>query len=59
MIGGLIAGCLAAFAWIISGKSLLVVGVVAWITLAAECAGLVPAIAWAYRRFDPSVDTPA
>jgi hypothetical protein len=59
MIGALIAGCFAALAWVISGKSLLILGIVAWLALAAECAALVPAIAWAYRRFDPSVDTPA
>jgi len=59
MIGALIAGCFAALAWVFTGKSLVVVGAVAWIALAVECAALVPAIAWAYRRFDPSVDTPA
>ena len=59
-----IIGCVLAFGIagsvaMIVGGSLALVALVAAIILLIESATLVPAIAWAYSRFDPSVDTPA
>jgi hypothetical protein len=31
---------------------------VAWVTVMAFCAGLLPAIGWAFNKFDPALDTP-
>jgi len=57
-------GCAIAFAvamplYILTGGSFVVLSVVAGSMLFAETCALVPAIAAAYYRFDPSVDTPA
>lgn len=59
MIGCLIAFAAAAPIFIVTGGSLPALTLIAWALLAAEACALVPAIAWAYNRFDPSVDTPA
>jgi hypothetical protein len=45
--------------WQLTGKNLAATIVVAWMLLAGETAGLIPLIAYAYRRFDPSIHTPA
>jgi hypothetical protein len=45
--------------YIVTKGSLLVLTTVAGSLLAIEAGALVPAIAWAFARFDPSVDTPA
>jgi hypothetical protein len=45
--------------WIFTGKSLAFAAAATAATLLVEGAGLVALIAWAYQRFDPSVDTPA
>lgn len=59
-----IAGCAVAFSvalplFVLTGGSFVVVTVVAGSMLLGETAALLPAVAWAYNRFDPSVDTPA
>ncbi|MDB5299679.1 MAG: hypothetical protein JWO87_1342 [Phycisphaerales bacterium] len=58
-----VAGIIALFAgllvWIMTGRALAPAIAAGWLALAAEAAALVPAIAWAYRRFDPSIHTPA
>jgi hypothetical protein len=58
-MGGGLAGGAGIFIWVISGKSVAALAAVVWIAIAAECVGLVLGIAWAYQKFDPSVDTPA
>jgi len=60
----MLVGCLVAFGiavpmFILSGGSLPVLALIAGTILAAEACALIPAIAWAYNRFDPSIDTPA
>ncbi len=60
----LFAGCAIAFgfaisAWIISGKSVAAFAIVAFVVLVLECIGLLPVIAFAFRRFDPATDTPS
>ncbi|MDB5303733.1 MAG: hypothetical protein JWM97_1282, partial [Phycisphaerales bacterium] len=56
-------GAIALFAgsliWIVTGRALAPTIAAGWLALAAEATALVPAIAWAYRRFDPSIHTPA
>ncbi|MDB5358356.1 MAG: hypothetical protein JWN24_4809 [Phycisphaerales bacterium] len=58
-----VAGAVALFAallvWIVTGRSLAPAVAAGWLTLAAEAVALIPAIAWAYSRFDPSIHTPA
>lgn len=56
--GCVIALVVAAPFWMLSGST-IVLTLIAGAVLSAEAVALVPAIAWAYRRFDPSVDTPA
>ena len=60
----MLIGCLVAFGiavplFIFTGGSQPVLTLVAGTILATEVVALIPAIAWAYNRFDPSVDTPA
>jgi len=59
MLGCLLAAGVAVPIYILTGGSLVLVTVLAGLILLAETAVLIPAIAWAYNRFDPSVDTPA
>ncbi|HEX4795732.1 MAG TPA: putative ABC exporter domain-containing protein [Humisphaera sp.] len=59
LICAAIAGALATVAGVISGGSIPLIGGIIWTTVAAECIGLLFGIAWAYQKFDPSVDTPA
>lgn len=59
-----ITGCIVAFGIagavaMLVGGSLPLLTFVAAAILAGESVGLLPLIAWAYTRFDPSVDTPA
>ncbi len=54
-----IAAAVAALAFAISGGSWIVALAVAWLVLAGLAVGIVPCVAWAYRRFDVSLDTPA
>ncbi len=32
--------------------------VIAWVTVVASCVGLLAALGWAFKRFDPAMDTP-
>jgi len=59
MICCAIAFGFAIFVWVLSGKSIPAATITLLILLLLECAGLVPFIAWAFRRFDPATDTPA
>lgn len=54
----LIAVALGGAAYLVSGGSWAAALGVAWLTAAAMAMALVPAIAWAFRRFDVSADTP-
>ncbi|HWE03223.1 MAG TPA: putative ABC exporter domain-containing protein [Tepidisphaeraceae bacterium] len=49
----------AGLTYILTGGRLRAATAVCWLFLAAEGAILVPVIAIAFRRFDPSIDTPA
>ncbi|MBN2476543.1 MAG: hypothetical protein JXB62_18155 [Pirellulales bacterium] len=55
--GGLAAG-LGMLAYVIFGDSATAAGLTAWLTLGAIAVSMVPCVAWAYRRFDVSTDTP-
>lgn len=60
----LAACCGAAAAWgglgyFLSGGSQVVFLAMAWLGLAAVASTTVPGLAWAFRKFDVSVDTPA
>jgi hypothetical protein len=59
-----IFGCVIAFGiaipvYILTGGSLIVLSVIAGTILAGESAALIPLVAGAFRRFDPSIDMPA
>ena len=58
-VGFGIALAVAIPLYIATKGSLVVLTVVAASLLVVEAGALVPAIAWAFARFDPSVDTPA
>lgn len=58
MIGCIIAFAIAIPFHILTGGSFLVLALLAWTILSLETAALVPAIAKAFRRFDPSLDMP-
>jgi len=49
----------AIFVWILSGRSAVALTLAAAPLILIEVAALVPAMAWAFDRFDPSLDTPA
>ncbi len=53
------AAAAGALAFAISGGSWIVALAMAWLVLAGLAVGIVPCVAWAYRRFDVSMDTPA
>ncbi len=59
IVGGIIAMAIAVPLFILTGGSWLVLTLVAGAILLGQTCALVPAIAWAFARFDPSVDTPA
>ncbi len=48
-----------AIVYIATGKSVMMSGIVAWCVLAGASATVIPASAWAYERFDVSLDMPA
>ena len=54
-----LAGAVGAGVWWIGGKTTAVFLVTTILVLAMEVAGMIPLLAIAFRRFDPSVDTPA
>ena len=58
-IGATVAIGPGIYLYILTGGSKIVLVGFAGAMLAGEAAALIPAIAWAYNRFDPSVDTPA
>jgi hypothetical protein len=43
----------------LSGHMMIPAIVFAWVLVAAQALAMIPAAAWAYRRFDVSLDTPA
>jgi hypothetical protein len=59
MIGLGIALGIAIPIYVLLGGAMTVMTVIAGTMLIGETCALVPAIAWAFNRFDPSVDTPA
>ena len=59
MLGCVVAFGVAVPVYIVTGGSMVVLTLLAGAILGAQTAGLIPAIAWAYNRFDPSIDTPA
>lgn len=54
---GLAAG-LGGVAYLVSARSWIAAACTAWLALAVFAVMLVPCVAWAYRKFDISVDTP-
>jgi hypothetical protein len=59
IVGVMIAMAIAVPLFILTGGSYIVLTLVAGALLLAQTCALVPAVAWAFARFDPSVDTPA
>ena len=59
MLGCLLAAGFAVPLYIFTGGSLVLLVLLGAIILLGEVCALVPAIGWAFRRFDPSIDTPA
>jgi len=59
LAGAGIAGSLGGLIYLLLGPQWWVIGAVTWVVCAVEVAIIVPLIAGAYRRFDPSVHTPA
>jgi hypothetical protein len=59
IMGCIIALVVAVPLFILTGGSYIVLIAVAGSLLAGETCALIPAIAWAYNRFDPSLDIPA
>ncbi len=55
---GLAAG-IGAIAYFVSGSSWIAFGIASWIVLVAELPLLFWALAWAFERFDPAIETPA
>lgn len=58
LLGGGIAIAAGAIAHALSGESFPVAALVVAAVLLGEVAGLLPALVYAYNRFDPSTDTP-
>jgi hypothetical protein len=54
-----LAGAVGAGAWWIGGKSAPVFLATTILVLAAEVIGMIPLLVAAFKKFDPSVDTPA
>lgn len=59
ILGSVVAFGIAGAVAVVVGGLLPLLTAIAAVLLLAEAAALIPAIAWAYTRFDPSVDTPA
>ena len=55
---GAVASLFGVLAYFVAGRSPAAFALVAWIVLGATAILIVPAICWAYRRFDVSLDTP-
>ena len=58
VVGCGLAASLGAAAWIVAGRSLATFAVTTAGVLTLETAALLPVMASAFRRFDPSLDTP-
>ena len=54
-----IAAAIGIGGYIFGNRSWPAFGAVTWVILCLESAGIIPLLARAYSRFDPSVDTPA
>lgn len=52
------AAAFGAIAFVLIGFSSIAFAAVSWVVLILEAVGLIHLIAWAFRRFDPSIDTP-
>lgn len=52
------AACVGLIGFILGGKSWPLFGVFAWVGVSIAALGMIPLLARAYSRFDPSVDTP-
>jgi hypothetical protein len=52
------AAAFGTIGYILGGKSWPVFGAFAWVALCGVSIGMIPLLARAYARFDPSVDTP-
>jgi hypothetical protein len=59
MTGLVIAFVIAWPVFVLLGGPLVVLTLIAGGVLLGETCALVPLMAWAFARFDPSVDTPA
>lgn len=59
IIGLVIAFTIAAPLFILLGGSLILLTLLAGTVLLGETCAMIPLMAWAFQRFDPSVDTPA
>ncbi len=53
-----LAAALGSLVYFLFGHSWIAALAVAWLVLAAIAGAIVPCIAWAFRRFDVSLDTP-
>ena len=58
MIGSGIAAIAGGVAYLATNRSISVLTTVTAAILLAESAALIPALAWAFTRFDPSLHTP-
>ena len=58
IVGCSIAAAIAVPVFMATGSYILLVAIAGTLLLVETCA-MIPLIAWAYNRFDPSVDTPA
>ena len=56
-LGGIAAGA-GALVWWATGKSLVAGGAATWLVMTPLCCLVIPLGAWAYRRFDVSLDMP-
>ena len=54
-----VAAGLGGLAFWLAGRSWVVFAAVSWLVLAAVAVVIVQGVAWAFERFDVSVDTPA
>ena len=59
LIGAVIAFGVAVPIYILTGGSLILLTLLAGAILAGEAIAMIPLVSWAFRRFDPSIDTPA
>lgn len=58
LCGGVAAG-FGGLSYLVTGGSPVAALAAAWLVLATEAVMAVPCVAWAYRKFDVSTDTPA